>query len=253
MVQAAHCADSLIAEFIEHARALPRFDDTVFMLVGDHLMHETLLYLDPANDGIFGAILNTGRAPASVEGVTTHMDLAPTLLGLLAVQTNATFLDGNDAFGERRALRSVDFLNLPPAVAQELGAHNYRAAEKPLGVVYKHSVAEVIGIVRERKVPRESAGPIGWYTLSTKSPKFTNDMVLLEAPRCEDLRGTPSVVVSDERGQSQDVAFATSKAGAFIDPASKQCYRLLSFFVAGDRRASRVELALGTTRTDLRF
>ncbi len=251
IIQAAHCADLLIAEFLNSARQLPTFENTVFLLLGDHLMHETLLYLDDSNDRIFGALLNAGRAPTTIDSGTTHMDIAPTLLGVAAVQTNATFLDGSDILGEKRAIRDLDFLTLPPAVAEELGARNYLPSEGALGIVYKHSLNEATRIVNERHLKGVSLGrDINVYVLSTKNPKFVNQMVLVEAPGCDAIGGTPIIKVTYPGGATRRLRFSTPKAGAFMDPSSQRCGRLLSFFIRGERPTA-LHLEVGSTQATL--
>lgn len=97
MLQAVHCTDYLLGRFIDALSQQPAWKDTVVLIMSDHLMMRNVAEsLFPADYHRQPAllVLNAGRGvrPATMY----HMDIAPTLLDLLGVRTNATFIAGQD-------------------------------------------------------------------------------------------------------------------------------------------------------------
>ena len=97
MLQAVHCTDYLLGNFIDALSTQPDWKNTEVVIMSDHLMMrndaESLFpksyHRQPAL-----LILNAG------EGVRRarmyHMDIAPTVLDAMGVRTNATFVAGSD-------------------------------------------------------------------------------------------------------------------------------------------------------------
>jgi phosphoglycerol transferase MdoB-like AlkP superfamily enzyme len=82
MLDAVHCADQLVADFVAHVRASPVGEDTVIAIMSDHLFMEGEV-TDMLEKGVrkpFFFLLDPGRAPEKRDGVYTHFDVAPTLL-----------------------------------------------------------------------------------------------------------------------------------------------------------------------------
>lgn len=97
MLQAVHCTDYLIGRFVDALSREPDWKSTVVVIMSDHLMMRNVADpLFPRNYDRQPAllVLNAGRGerPAKMY----HMDIAPTLLDLLGVRTNATFMAGDD-------------------------------------------------------------------------------------------------------------------------------------------------------------
>lgn len=78
-------ADFALGEFFREARGLPYFRDTLFVLVGDHGVHLHGHEIIPSEEYRVPALfLAPGRiAPGRIDTVTSQIDLAPTVLGLL--------------------------------------------------------------------------------------------------------------------------------------------------------------------------
>lgn len=100
MLQAVHCTDYLLGKFIDALSKQPAWKNTVVLIMSDHLMMRNVAEpLFPADYHRQPAllVLNAGRGvrPATMY----HMDIAPTLLDLLGVRTNATFIAGQDRSG----------------------------------------------------------------------------------------------------------------------------------------------------------
>jgi hypothetical protein len=94
---AVHCTDQLIANFVNHLKQSPAWENTVVFLMSDHLhMRNTGMefYPEEYERKLFVNILNAGMT-GKVEKQGTHMDLAPTLLSLMGVQHQQAFLAGN--------------------------------------------------------------------------------------------------------------------------------------------------------------
>ncbi len=95
---AVHCTDQLVEKFITHIQQSPAWDNTVVLMMSDHLhMRNTGMDYYPENYDrrLFVNILNSGITDV-VETPGTHMDVAPTLLKLMGVQHRQAFLAGAD-------------------------------------------------------------------------------------------------------------------------------------------------------------
>lgn len=97
MLQAVHCSDYLLGRFIDALSKQPDWENTVVVIMSDHLMmrnnaqpfYPKEFHRQPAL-----LVLNAGQGvrPARMY----HMDIAPTVLDLMGVRTNATFVAGTD-------------------------------------------------------------------------------------------------------------------------------------------------------------
>lgn len=97
MLQAVHCTDYLVGKFVEALSREPDWRNTVIMIMSDHLaMRNDAEPLYPKNYHRQPAllILNAGQGKRPVR--MYHMDIAPTLLSLMGVRSNATFIAGQD-------------------------------------------------------------------------------------------------------------------------------------------------------------
>lgn len=95
MLQAVHCSDQLVGKLVAHVQASPNASDTAIVIMGDHGSMRNLAHkYHPRGYHRAPAliVLNTGRGRH--EPTMYHMDVAPTLLALLGVETNANFEAG---------------------------------------------------------------------------------------------------------------------------------------------------------------
>lgn len=107
---AIHCTDQLVARFIDHLQQSPAWDDTVVLLMSDHLhMRNTGMDYYPVEyeRRLLVNILNAG-AGGDITTPGTHMDVAPTLLNLMGVRHSQQFLAGSDMLAPDKATRWID-------------------------------------------------------------------------------------------------------------------------------------------------
>ena len=89
-------ADYAVGHFFRKARKSSYWDDTVFMVVADHDERPRGSSLVPVNSyHIPGVILGAGIKPMVVKEVTSHIDLMPTLFGLLGISGQAPLIGQN--------------------------------------------------------------------------------------------------------------------------------------------------------------
>ena len=97
MLQAVHCTDYLLGQFVAALSKEPDWKNTVVVIMSDHLMMRNdaePLYPEGYHRQPALLVLNAGREVRTER--MYHMDIAPTLLDLLGVRTNATFIAGTD-------------------------------------------------------------------------------------------------------------------------------------------------------------
>src|SRR5690348_15636866 len=97
MLQAVHCTDYLVGKFIDALSKQPGWKNTVVVIMSDHLMMRNdaqPLYPPDYHRQPALLVLNAGRGTRRAR--MYHMDIAPTLLDLMGVRTNATFIAGED-------------------------------------------------------------------------------------------------------------------------------------------------------------
>jgi phosphoglycerol transferase len=82
MLDAVHCADQLVADFVAHVRNSPAGEDTVIAIMSDHLFMEGEVedMLDKRVRRPFFFLLDPALPAGKREGAFTHFDVAPTLL-----------------------------------------------------------------------------------------------------------------------------------------------------------------------------
>lgn len=95
---AVHCTDQLVEKFVTHLQQSPAWDDTVVLLMSDHLhMRNTGMdYYPPEFERRLYATILNGDRTGSVDIPSVHMDIAPTLLGMMGVQHQQGFLAGRN-------------------------------------------------------------------------------------------------------------------------------------------------------------
>lgn len=97
-------ADYAIGKFIRDAKQLSYFDDTLFVFVGDHGVHLRGRNLIPSEEYQVPALFLAPKhlAPERIERVTSQLDLAPTILGILGGTYRSPFF-GEDVLRARDA------------------------------------------------------------------------------------------------------------------------------------------------------
>jgi phosphoglycerol transferase MdoB-like AlkP superfamily enzyme len=81
-------ADYALGQFLDLARASDYWDNTVFLVVSDHNSRVKGAHLIPVERfHIPGAILGGGIEPRSIPGISSQVDLLPTLLSLMGVDS----------------------------------------------------------------------------------------------------------------------------------------------------------------------
>jgi phosphoglycerol transferase MdoB-like AlkP superfamily enzyme len=96
-LQAVHCTDFLVGRFLDTISQSPAWKDTVVVVMSDHLSMRNDAW--PLYPGWYRRrpllfVLNAGRGKRKQRFY--HMDIAPTVLHLMGVATNATFVAGAD-------------------------------------------------------------------------------------------------------------------------------------------------------------
>jgi len=94
-------ADWAVGEFVREARKEPWFDDTVFVFVGDHGVHLRGRGLVPSEEYRVASLVLAPKhlAARRVERVTSQIDLAPTVLGVLGGAWRSPFF-GDDVLAD---------------------------------------------------------------------------------------------------------------------------------------------------------
>lgn len=95
-------ADYTIGKFIRDAKKLSYFDDTLFVFVGDHGVHLRRRDLIPSEEYQVPALFLAPKhlTPERIERVTSQLDLAPTILGILGGKYESPFF-GEDVLRAR--------------------------------------------------------------------------------------------------------------------------------------------------------
>lgn len=141
----ARYADYALGEFFRRARGRPYFNDTVFVVVADHPMHPTGSDLVPVEQfRIPGLIVAPGVAPRRISTVASQMDLPPTALSLLGIDTTHPMVGRN-------------LLSLPKddpgrAVIQYHDANAYRSGDQVV-IHQPHKPAEQFKVRDGRLLP----------------------------------------------------------------------------------------------------
>ncbi len=98
MLDAVHCTDFLLNRFLESIRQHPAWDNTLVVLLSDHLAMRNVAqryYPDDYERQLLFVILNAGiQGEMAISG--THMDVAPTVLDLMDVRYERAFLAGQN-------------------------------------------------------------------------------------------------------------------------------------------------------------
>ncbi|MDM8547535.1 sulfatase-like hydrolase/transferase [Candidatus Venteria ishoeyi] len=111
-LDAVHCTDQLVNNFIKRISKHPAFKNTIVVLFSDHLamMSRQKIFPPEYHRKLFFALLNGDK-----KGLNTrqgsHMDIVPTTLAALGIKHNAAFLAGNNLLATEPQKTLVDFKN----------------------------------------------------------------------------------------------------------------------------------------------
>lgn len=116
LLNAVHCSDQLVGNFLDHISQSEIAEDTVIALVSDHLliMGNPLETLKTKDRRILFAIIDPRRPPFLFKGSSTHFDIAPTLLEAVGI-SETSFAFGHSLLSEQegkaflRGLTEADF------------------------------------------------------------------------------------------------------------------------------------------------
>lgn len=105
-LNAVHCADHMAGRFIRHVLDSPGFEDTVLVVLSDHLARPNAVWdrLEAADRRNLMLVFGSGLAPGKIDKPGTTFDIAPTILGLLGAETEAMGY-GRDLLGPAPSLR----------------------------------------------------------------------------------------------------------------------------------------------------
>jgi len=97
-------ADWALAALVREARSKPFFQDTLFVFVGDHGVHLRGRELVPIDENRVAALFFAPALlePRRIERVTSQLDVAPTLMGMLGGSYPSTFF-GEDVLQDPQA------------------------------------------------------------------------------------------------------------------------------------------------------
>ncbi len=96
MVQAVHCTDKLLTAFIEKIYSLPQNENLITVIHSDHVQHTVTPAISPDSQKLYAIIMGKDIKPFKQIQETHLMDIAPTILSLANIETNAVFLAGDD-------------------------------------------------------------------------------------------------------------------------------------------------------------
>jgi phosphoglycerol transferase MdoB-like AlkP superfamily enzyme len=130
MLDAVHCADQLVAAFVEHVRLSPVGRDTVIAIMSDHLFMEGEVehMLERGSRRPFFFLLDPSRAAGTRPGPFTHFDVAPTLLEAAGLP-GARFAFGHSLLAHDRGLaieRNLTAEDFEPFTIEALTEVSYR-------------------------------------------------------------------------------------------------------------------------------
>jgi hypothetical protein len=96
MLNAVHCTDQLVQDFLSHVHESDIAEDTIIALVSDHLliMGDVEASLEAKSRRITFVVLDPSRQAQQMDEPATHFDIGPTLLELVGI-TNAEFAFGH--------------------------------------------------------------------------------------------------------------------------------------------------------------
>lgn len=167
-INAIHCTDKLVGDFVSRLEAENLLEDTVLMVVADHGVFPT-----PKMTELFGSevenrkLLAFTNQPLNQQNKTlAGYDLAPTILDLLDIQHNVQFFYGKSLFDkskdtQRYVTRFLDWKDhqLASNPSGECAANNPESW--PMNQCMKKQLISLTNQVLARYSEKELAAPLG--------------------------------------------------------------------------------------------
>ena len=184
ILHAVHCTDYLVGRFVERLQSSPAYSDTLIVLMSDHLAMRNNafpLFPDGYERRLYFNVLNSDLKGSSAV-LATPMDVAPTILSLLGVQHNSTFLAGEDISsmpdGSRRyqgcAIRKeIERLlfSIPITLLQAVGSESRSFLIDLDDCVFQKDIVDVaIFRARYQRLLRQAGNPFLFYQNSGIPP-----------------------------------------------------------------------------------
>ena len=122
------CADHQIMEFLTWIKEQSWYEDTVIVLVGDHLSMNEDFWSDLPEDyerRIYNCFINTGMEVSTKTRTASNLDLMPTILAAM----------GADIEGERLGLGTNLFSEVP-TLAEEMGKEVFMSETSKYSKMY---------------------------------------------------------------------------------------------------------------------
>jgi hypothetical protein len=112
MLQAVHCTDYLLGKFLKVLQQSESYKDTLIFVMSDHLAMENVAmpFYPKGKRKLVAFALNTGIA-GKIDMAGAHFDMAPTILDLLHIKTNAQFPLGQSLIKPEKSDRFAIYQN----------------------------------------------------------------------------------------------------------------------------------------------
>jgi Sulfatase len=122
MLDAVHCSDFLVNQFVEAISKHPAWEDTLVVLFSDHLAMRNVAqqYYPVGYDRRLLLTILNADTKGEVDKTGSHMDIAPTLLHLMGVQHERHFLAGENLMNTSQQSPDIDLFS-----SQRLDALKY--------------------------------------------------------------------------------------------------------------------------------
>nr|MCH9659877.1 sulfatase-like hydrolase/transferase [Bacteroidota bacterium] len=170
ILDAVHCSDFLVNQFIEALSTHPAWKNTLIVLFSDHLAMRNIAqdyYPDGYDRQLLFIVLNAG-SKGKVHSKGFHMDIAPTLLHLLGVRHDRRFLAGENLMDAARQVSAINYLSLPRLDALKF-INNNLLTEFDNFICKKNRLVDVhnnhLRIGEQEIVMRVSGQPISFESL----------------------------------------------------------------------------------------
>jgi len=131
IVQAAHCTDFLVGEFIDRLSQLPKYEDLVIVIHADHVQHALTPAVMEDSQSIYSVVFGAAIKPYKQIAATFLMDLPETILSLAEVKTNAKFYMGQDFSKPITRDKKVTLTPLETIYRDELTDKNFKMIKAP--------------------------------------------------------------------------------------------------------------------------
>lgn len=110
----AHCNDEQIQEFLEWCKSQPFYEDTVFVITGDHPRMDSSLVkgMDNYDRTVYNVFVNTGMELDTPSRIATQLDMFPTVLSALGYTIEGDKLGlGVNLFSNQQTISEIRGFN----------------------------------------------------------------------------------------------------------------------------------------------